>query len=108
MGPDEQSNITPLRAVEPRPISHSADEILAELNRNNAVVLDGGRTMVLRFEEIEHEAGGQTYMYQLPTFLRFQDFRNLYLNRFVDVGGDRVAVGKWWLMHPDRRQYGGV
>jgi len=34
-------------------------KILAELNRDNAVVLDGARTRVLRFEEVTHEAWGE-------------------------------------------------
>jgi hypothetical protein len=84
-------------------------EILAELNRDNAVVLDCGRTMVLRFEELPHEAGGERYTYHLPAFLRFPDFRNFHLNRYIDVGDDKVSsIGTWWLAHPDRRQYRGV
>jgi hypothetical protein len=84
------------------------EAVLAELNRDNAVVLDGGRTMVLRFEEMPHEAGGERYIYRIPTFLRFQDFRNFYLNRYIDVGNDKISIGKWWLLHTDRRQYRGV
>jgi hypothetical protein len=74
------------------------EEILAELNRDNAVVLDAGRTRVLRFEDVPHEAGGEKYIYHLPTFLRFDDFRNFYLNRYIDIGDDEVSsIGKWWL-----------
>jgi hypothetical protein len=92
----------------PQPESES-EEILAELNRDNAVVLDCARTMVLRFEEVPHEAGGERYLYRLPTFLRFPDFRNFYLNRYIDVGDDKVSsIGTWWLAHPNRRQYRGV
>ena len=58
-------------------------ERLTELNVNNCVVLDGGKTMVLRFEQVEHIAGGERYVYLVPTFLRFGDFRNFYLNRRV-------------------------
>jgi hypothetical protein len=91
------------------PIESDSEEILAELNGDNAVVLVGARTMVLRFEEMPHEAGGERYAYRLPTFLRFQDFRNYYLNRFINIGDDKVSsIGQWWLTHPDRRQYRGV
>jgi hypothetical protein len=78
------------------------------------VVLDGARTRVLRFEETPHEAGGERYMYQLPTFLPFDDFRNFYLNRYIPDGVDRQGnpkfkpIGHWWLANPDRRQYRGV
>jgi len=90
------------------PTESDREEILAELNRDNAVVLDSARTMVLRFEEVSHEAGGERYTYRLPTFLRFEDFRNFYLNRYIDVGDDKVSIGRSWLGHPDRRQYHGV
>src|SRR5262249_40013679 len=84
-------------------------QLLAELNAENCVVLDGARTMVLRFEEIEHSAGGESYIYRVPTFLRFYDFLNPYLNRFVDTGAKKPpSLGQWWLTHRRRRQYRGV
>jgi hypothetical protein len=89
-----------------------AERLLAELNRDNCVVLDGARTRVLRFEEVEHDAGGEHYIYRVPTFLRFDDFRNLHLNRHLmvsDRSGDRsVDVGSWWLHHAQRQQYPGI
>jgi hypothetical protein len=85
---------------------------LSELNINNCVVLDGGKTMVLRFEQVEHIAGGERYVYLMPTFLRFGDFRNFYLNRRVQIetqnGTKWVDLGSWWLEHSHRRQYAGV
>jgi hypothetical protein len=85
------------------------ERLLAELNAENCVVLDGARTMVLRFETDEREAGGERYVYRLPTFLRFYDFRGLYMNRFVDTGAEKPpSLGQWWLTHPERRQYRGV
>jgi hypothetical protein len=88
------------------------ERLLAELNRDNSVVLDGARTRVLRFEEVEHDAGGEHYIYRVPTFLRFEDFRYLHLNRHLMMGdrsGDRsVDVGSWWLHHAQRQQYPGI
>jgi hypothetical protein len=88
------------------------EDRLTELNINNCVVLDGGKTMVLRFEQVEHIAGGEKYTYLLPTFLRFGDFRNFYLNRRVEIetqnGTKWVDLGSWWLEHSHRRQYAGV
>jgi len=92
----------------PPPDQAEAEEILAELNRDNAVVLCGSRTRVLRFEDAPHEAGGERYVYRLPTFLRFGDFSNFYLNRYITKADGPVSIGKWWLAHPDRRQYHGV
>jgi hypothetical protein len=85
-----------------------AEQVLAELNRDNYVVLDGARTWVLRFEETEHDAGGEHYIFRVPTFLRFQDFRNLYLNRRIAIGDRFMDVGRWWLTHSERRQHRGV
>jgi hypothetical protein len=92
-----------------RPLRREADELLAELNADHCVVLDGARTMVLRFEETEYDAGGEHYIIRVPTFLRFTDFCNLYLHRRIKVDEDRSKDwGKWWLTHPLRRQYRGV
>ena len=85
-----------------------AERLLTELNRDNCVVLDGARTRVLRFEEIEHDAGGEHYVYRVPTFLRFEDFRNLYLSRRIVVEDRSRDVGTWWLHHAQRRQYPGI
>jgi hypothetical protein len=98
----------------PPPKKEKQEVILAELNRDNAVVRDGNRTMVLRFEEHQYEAGGQRYTYWTPEFLPFADFRNFYLNRYVGVGHDKngnevkISIGGWWLANPNRRQYAGV
>jgi hypothetical protein len=85
---------------------------LTELNINNCVVLDGGKTLVLRFEQVEHIAGGERYVYLVPTFLRFGDFRNFYLNRRIQIETEKgtkwVDLGSWWLEHSHRRQYDGV
>ena len=89
-------------------IAPAAKNMLAQMNAKNCVVLDGARTRVLRFEEVEHDAGGEHYVYHVPTFLRFEDFRNLYLNRHVMVGKRPVDLGSWWLEHPQRQQYPGI
>jgi hypothetical protein len=84
-------------------------ELLAELNRDNCVVLDGGRALVLRFERVEYSAGDETYAFDAPIFLRPNDFRTFYLNRRVQISKDEsMPLGAWWLMHPQRRQYDGL
>jgi hypothetical protein len=91
-----------------------AERILREMNRDNCLVVDGARTMVLRFERDERVIGGETYVYDLPVFLRQADFLLLYKNRRVEIGRDKegrpitTEVGKWWLSHPRRQQYRGV
>src|SRR5262249_48685191 len=68
----------PAKEEQGRKAKEEAEQLLAELNAENCVVLDGARTLVLRFETDEREVGGEHYVYRLPTFLRFYDFRNLY------------------------------
>lgn len=98
----------------PRPTPTDADKLLAALNADHCVVIDGARTMVLRFEDIEYDAGGEHYKIRAPSFLRFGDFRNFYLHRRIKVGEDEdgnprfMDWGKWWLHHPRRRQYDGL
>jgi Family of unknown function (DUF5906)/RepB DNA-primase N-terminal domain len=85
-----------------------AERVMAELNRDNCVVLDGAKTRVLRFEEVEHDAGGEHYIYRVPTFLHFEDFRNLYLNRHIQANGEVMDIAKFWLTHEQRQQYRGI
>src|SRR5262249_4626739 len=63
----------PEKAKQEQAAKSEAERLLTELNRDNCVVLDGARTRILRFEEIEHDAGGEHYVYRVPTFLRFED-----------------------------------
>jgi len=85
------------------------DATLAELNADNALVLDGSKAWVLRFENVAHNLNGRRYSYRVPLFLRSSDFRTLYMNRLVHVGrGIYAQVGSWWLHHPERRQFFGV
>lgn len=69
------------------------DQCIAELNRRYAVVKHGGRTLIL-------DEGGHTL-----DFLNFRCFENLYANVHVPAGKHSVRVAKYWIEHPDRRQY---
>jgi hypothetical protein len=88
------------------------EKLLDHLNGENAVIMDGGKTWVLRFVEVHHSAGGRRYTFLEPAYLRFQDLRNFYLNRRINIGDEEkpkwVDIGSWWLEHHDRRQYRGV
>jgi len=66
---------------------------LSELNADNCVVLDGGKTLVLRLEKVEHVAGGESYVHLVPTFLRFGDFRiSISTNAFRSVTAVSISV----------------
>jgi Family of unknown function (DUF5906)/RepB DNA-primase from phage plasmid len=84
------------------------DSKLAEMNEKYCVVLDGARTRVLTFEQYSRRVGRHQYVRFVPTFLGFEDFRNLHMNKFVTVGDEVLQLGHWWLRHPNRRQYAGI
>ncbi len=86
-----------------------ADKVLDELNLDSAVVKIGAKTRVLQFDVTPHEVDGERYIYRIPTYLTFEDFRNFYLNRYVmNEDGERSSIGHWWLVNPRRKQYEGV
>jgi hypothetical protein len=91
---------------------------LNELNADYAVVKVGGRTRVLSYELSLHEANGERYEHHVPTYMKFEDFRNFYLNRLT-LGADGTpfalnsrdqpySIGEWWLKQTARRTYRGV
>ena len=82
------------------------DPNLLELNERHAVVENyGGRCRVLE------EQYDQVLRRSALTFQSFDDFRNRYMHRYVHCGTDKkgnpldVALGKWWLGEPARRQF---
>jgi hypothetical protein len=89
-----------------------ANELL-EMNAQYCVVQDGGKVDVLMFERVVEKIGDYKHERLVPTFLTFQAFRNKYCNRVVfvtnsDGGSEPIPLGKWWLNHPERRQYDGL
>lgn len=79
---------------------------LLELNQRHAVIANmGGKCRVI--EEVMDHVLNRTRV----TKQTFDDFRNRYMNKHVDVGTDtngrpiRVPLGKWWLQHEHRREF---
>jgi hypothetical protein len=96
-------------AVEPPEVGDK----LAEMNAQYCVVLDGARTRVLFFERYSRPLGHGYHVRHIPTFLAFNDFKNLHLNKNIMVVGESgaqkpVPLGHWWIKHPERQQYRGV
>jgi len=91
-----------------KPTPQPSSNPLADMNAKYCVVLDGARTRVLTFEQFVQQIGRYRHVRYVPTFLAFEDFRNLYLHRVVPAGDKFVPVGHWWLRNPARRQYAGV
>lgn len=91
------------------------DPVLCEMNDKHAVIGNlGGRCRVV--EEVEHTyvVDGETVSRSVLAKQSFEDFRNRYMNRMVEVGKDDDGkpkfspLGKWWLERPQRRQYEGL
>lgn len=82
------------------------DPDLAEMNSEHFVTSVNGKTRVVTYVESEVYPG----RYEM-TFSTFDDFANLHSNRMKVIGKepdlDYVPLGKWWLMHKNRRQYNG-
>ena len=85
-----------------------APDPLREMNNEYCVLLDGGKSRVLTFERATRRVGGKVYVRHVPTFLAFQDFRNLHMHQRIRVGDENIPLGSWWLNQRDRRQYAGV
>jgi hypothetical protein len=91
------------------PASDPVDALLDEFNAAYFVANEGGRTLVFAASH-NHTLGRRVF-----DRMSFNDFKNLYANRQVQIGITRAGkpvmrpAAKLWLEHPRRRQYlGGV
>jgi hypothetical protein len=73
-------------------------DVLA-LNETYALVIVGGKTVILK--ETPHEHGGYT-------LLLHSAFDNWFANRQITHNGKRMSLSKYWMSHPDRRHYEGL
>jgi hypothetical protein len=73
-----------------------------ELNREHAVIMLGGKCVILNEEE------DPIHKWKTISFSSPADFKLKYENRTVRVGDNYVNAGKGWLKHRDRRQYSGL
>jgi Family of unknown function (DUF5906)/RepB DNA-primase from phage plasmid len=88
--------------------SDAAADVLAQLNEKYCVMQDGGRVRVLTFERYVRKARRRQHVRHVPTFLSFEDFRNLHRHKRVADRGKFIQRGHWWLDNPRRRQYAGI
>jgi hypothetical protein len=92
-------------------ISKARDEVehpaLRELNERHAIIETdrGGRCVVME-EDWDEQLCRRRIIFQT-----FENFRNRYMRRFVEVGSDKngnvetMPLGKWWLQQARARQY---
>ena len=101
------------KAYAARQIRRARDEAIdpkvRELNDNHFIVEnDGGKCRVCEF--VTDEEGDRERLSQQS----FDDFRNRYMHLKVEAGKDDddkpvyMPLGKYWLGHPNRRQYKGL
>lgn len=85
-------------------VGKGVSERLAELNRKHAVIMIGGKCVVMN-ECIEPIFGRHEL-----TFSSVSDFRNFYDNeRYVQSSESRpTGIGRIWLSSRERRQYQGI
>jgi len=75
----------------------AGDPNVARLNETFALVIIGDKTAVMK-------TGGEEGI----QFLSIAAFNTWHENQFVLHGSRRFPLGKYWLAHPDRRQYEGL
>ncbi len=86
-----------LEAIDPASLMHP---VVRELNEHHAVILVGGRAVIMREER------DATLDRDVIRFLRKQDMQLLYANRpAVQVGAKLVPYITFWVGHQDRRTY---
>lgn len=85
---------------------YAIDPELERLNSRFAVIETiGGKCRVV--EEVMDEALDRPRL----TLQSFEDFRNRFMHLKVQIGKDKnglpqwMPLGKWWLLHPKRRQF---
>lgn len=94
-----------IRQIE-RAKEEAVDPWLRRLNERYAVIGNiGGKCRVI--EEVNDPALNRSRL----TRQSFEDFCNRYMNQYIQLGTDKegkplmAPVGKWWLKHPERKQY---
>lgn len=82
------------------------EPVLRKLNSKHAVIEDIGGKCKIISEAFDHALKRTRISYQ-----SFSDFTNRYCNKKVQVAFDKDGnpvlkeAGKWWIQHPNRRQY---
>jgi Mesyanzhinovviridae DNA primase len=82
---------------------------LAEMNAVFAVVKVAGKTRVAELEESVTYPGCRVPVFStIADFCAFHAKRKKLIPTADGKGVREVGLGKWWIDHPDRRQYDGI
>jgi len=79
----------------------NSEEHIERLNKDYFVTAYGSDVLVCSFEK--DETGRMA-----PVYRSFQAFERLHSNVLIWRQGKPIKLGKYWLEHPNRRQYAGV
>jgi len=86
----------------------AVEKVISELNAHHAIVSVGGSVCILN-EVTDPHTGNRDV-----TYSRRADFCLRYANRKIEIPGgtpekpQRIEISKYWLEHPQRRQYDSV
>lgn len=90
-----------------RAVDHAVDPQLCDMNEKHAVLLaEGGKTRVISYLRDPIHANRKRAVLQT-----FEDFQKRYMNQKIEIGKTKeglpikIGKGKWWLEHPQRREY---
>jgi hypothetical protein len=78
------------------PQKQSANAQVVKLNETYALVIVGDKTVIMK------NVGSEI------NFLTVSAFEQWHANRHVRCNDKKVSLGKYWLTHPQRRQYEGI
>lgn len=92
---DPNPNIVPLR-----PDANDLNEAVGEVNETYAVVLAGGKAVILRQTE---DAGHGNWL-----LMPIGSFHTWMANRRVMLGDKSASLSKVWITHAQRKQYEGI
>jgi hypothetical protein len=92
-----RAKIKEVREEHDRTAGEDGEAVVGQLNETYALVIVGDKTAVMKTSV---EEGVQ--------LLSVAAFNTWHENQFVLHGGRRVPLGKYWLAHPNRRQYEGL
>jgi energy-coupling factor transporter ATP-binding protein EcfA2 len=91
-----------------------AEAVVAELNKQHAVVIVGGKAVIMREQESSRRDGGlEMSLMDAASFKLFHANQSVWVESATNGGkgdpkGKYVTIGDWWLKSPQRRTYKGL
>jgi len=84
-------------------VSDQQTEALENMNKNHAFIRNYGRKPAILEKTYSH-----VYKKYVLDFIQVEPFCTMYCNKFIRLGKKEVPLGKWWVEHPERKEYKAV